>query len=335
MKLKFISASVICMVCFAMQIQAQTALDCATLQKKVQSALTESSSIRISYTASDRNIYVDFERDANANTHLLVKRTGKEPSNQTVIKMGDKTHYAASNNSWIVTAPVWSDKIASGFPYEAWLDSCKSGTKTLEKPFSNCVLTKEVKITGTPYAKYSVIIESDTFKILLNKQTDKIETIQGGNKQKGISYGWDFGTPFTLSAPPTDLKEKPSFGFSFFPPAYSRDEYFDGNEPVYVAVDKLPEFKGGQSELFRFLGQNIKYPKDARKNGVEGTIYIGFVVEKDGSVTNLKLKRGVSPELNEEAMRVIKLLSGKWDAGWYGGQKVRVAYTLPTKFKLE
>ncbi len=129
---------------------------------------------------------------------------------------------------------------------------------------------------------------------------------------------------------------------------------------IMTKVDDLPEFKGGQTELFKWLGNNIKYPENAVKNKTEGTVYVGFVVEKDGSISNVSVKRGVPivtvdtivqinpttyaqtvklvkselSDINDEAKRVIKAMP-KWKPGKNKGKLVRVAYTLPIKFKLE
>jgi TonB family protein len=103
---------------------------------------------------------------------------------------------------------------------------------------------------------------------------------------------------------------------------------------VYTIVEQQPEFLGGAKAMFAWLGQNIKYPTKARENGVEGTVYIGFVVQKDGSLSNVSIKRGISSDCNEEAVRVISAMP-KWKPGMQDGKAVAVAYTLPIKFKLE
>jgi protein TonB len=114
------------------------------------------------------------------------------------------------------------------------------------------------------------------------------------------------------------------------------EEFYDGEERVYNLGDENPKFKGGQAAMFKFIGQNFIIPKEYRENGPGGTrtVYIGFVVEKDGCITNVRVRRGISG-LDEESMRVIKLMSGHWDAGSFEGQKVRMAYTLPIKTHLE
>jgi TonB family protein len=103
---------------------------------------------------------------------------------------------------------------------------------------------------------------------------------------------------------------------------------------IYTIVEQQPEFPQGQKAMFEWLGQNIKYPAKARENGVEGTVYIGFVVQKDGFLSDVTVKRGISSDCNEEAVRVISAMP-KWKPGMQEGKAVAVAYTLPIKFKLE
>ncbi len=106
-----------------------------------------------------------------------------------------------------------------------------------------------------------------------------------------------------------------------------------GNE-VFTIVDNPPEFPGGQSALMKFIGNKIEYPKGAIKEGVEGTVYVNFVVEKDGSITELSLARSVDSRLDKESIRVVKLMP-KWNPGTQRGEKVRVKFTLPIAFKLD
>lgn len=113
-------------------------------------------------------------------------------------------------------------------------------------------------------------------------------------------------------------------------------ECFDenGTKIPYCSYQEQAQFVGGMPSLFEFLSKEIKYPKKARKDGVEGTIYVGFIVEKDGSISNIVLKRGVEKSLNEEAMKVVKAMP-KWKAGKFEGELVRSEFTLPIKFKLD
>ncbi|PLX01470.1 MAG: hypothetical protein C0595_14540 [Marinilabiliales bacterium] len=105
------------------------------------------------------------------------------------------------------------------------------------------------------------------------------------------------------------------------------------SDQVYKVVETMPEFPGGTSELYKYLGENIKYPESAKKEGIQGRVFISFVVNKDGSISDVKKLRGVSEELDKEAMRVIKNMP-KWKPGEQRGEKVKVEYALPINFKL-
>ncbi len=94
-----------------------------------------------------------------------------------------------------------------------------------------------------------------------------------------------------------------------------------------------PQFKGGVDGFGRYLGTNIQYPDNARKNDIQGRVILSFVVEKDGTVTNIVVSRSVNPELDEEAVRVLKN-SPKWIPGTQFGRAVRVTYSVPVNFAL-
>ena len=313
--------------CFTtIKITAQNTSDCVDLKTKISDAIKNSKTIRISYSSRARNTYVDYEQDASANTHLVYRNTGEKNIRLALIKMKDKTYATNSEGEW-------RSKITAKFNYSAWTDSCVNASQIFSKTFQNCSFSKDIAITGTTYSIYNIQIENDSFKIWIHKTTNSIKRIVG--MQKDVSLEWEFDLPFEIVSAENGLKEYYNNGFSVFPPAYVYDESHDGIEPVFSIPSVTPEFKGGQSELFSFLGKKIRYPNDARKNGIEGTVYVGFIVEKDGSVSNVNIKRGISTDCNNEALRVVKLMNGKWQPGSYKGQNVRVAYTLPIKFKLE
>lgn len=104
-------------------------------------------------------------------------------------------------------------------------------------------------------------------------------------------------------------------------------------DEVYMSVEKTPEFPGGVNAMMEYLRGNLKYPESAKNNKQEGRVFIGFVVEKDGSVTNVSVLRGVCEDLDNEAVRVVKAMP-KWIAGRDKGEPVRVQFTLPVVFKL-
>lgn len=108
----------------------------------------------------------------------------------------------------------------------------------------------------------------------------------------------------------------------------------DPNNPVFEVVEIMPKFPdGGMSGLMQFLSKNIQYPINAQKNHTQGRVTVQFVVNKDGSISEPKIIRGVDPDLDGEAIRVISLMP-KWKPGMQKGQPVRVKYTVPVMFRL-
>lgn len=105
-------------------------------------------------------------------------------------------------------------------------------------------------------------------------------------------------------------------------------------DSVFVIVDVMPEFPGGDSELRKFIAKSVRYPEVAQQNGIQGKVYVTFVVEKDGSVARMKVVRGVDPSLDKEALRVVSSLP-KWTPGKLKGRAVAVTYTVPISFVLQ
>lgn len=104
--------------------------------------------------------------------------------------------------------------------------------------------------------------------------------------------------------------------------------------PVFFIVEEMPEFPGGDAALRAFIAQSVKYPTIAQENGIQGKVYVNFVVGKDGSISQAKIARGVDPALDKEALRVVNSLP-KWKPGKQGGKPVRVSYTVPINFVLQ
>ena len=103
---------------------------------------------------------------------------------------------------------------------------------------------------------------------------------------------------------------------------------------VFTIVEEMPAYPGGDAKLYEYLGKNIKYPQIARESGILGRVFVNFVVEPDGSVSNVKVMRGIGGGCDEEAVRVIKTMP-KWKPGKQRGKAVRVTYTIPVVFKLQ
>lgn len=115
--------------------------------------------------------------------------------------------------------------------------------------------------------------------------------------------------------------------------AVGDDSTVSDKEKVYQVVGQQPSFPGGREELFKYLAYNVKYPIDAAKNKIEGRVLVTFVVEHDGSISNVNVANSVYPSLDKESIRVVSGMP-KWIPGKANGKTVRIKYTIPITFRL-
>jgi protein TonB len=104
-------------------------------------------------------------------------------------------------------------------------------------------------------------------------------------------------------------------------------------DEIFTIVEKMPEFPGGEEALMNYLSKNIKYPQTAKELGIQGTVYVSFVVDQYGNINNVKLLRGIGGGCDEEAVRVVEKMP-RWNPGKQGGRPVKVEYRLPIRFRL-
>ncbi len=102
---------------------------------------------------------------------------------------------------------------------------------------------------------------------------------------------------------------------------------------IYLTVEQMPEFPGGDEAMFKFVQDNVKYPQAAAAKGIQGTVFVDFVVNRDGNVADVKLRRGVEPTIDAEALRVVSLMP-TYKPGFMNGKAQRVQFTIPIKFNL-
>jgi TonB family protein len=123
--------------------------------------------------------------------------------------------------------------------------------------------------------------------------------------------------------------------FNNYNPVFTmfEEEVHELDSNVYVSVDVLPEFPGGINGLMDYLASNIQYPKKAKYLGIEGRVFLNFIIEPDGNVSNVSVLKGIGGGCDEEAIRVLEAMP-RWDAGTIDGKPVRVSYNLPLKFTL-
>ena len=147
---------------------------------------------------------------------------------------------------------------------------------------------------------------------------DEMENAVISNKtQDGIE------TNEIAAEPPTDVKSVEKVIV----------ELPEDNTP-FTTVEVQPSFMGGNSEMYKFLGKNLKYPSAAQRANIQGKVFLSFIVEKDGSITDIETMKGIGFGCDEEAMRVVKLMP-KWIAGKQNGRNVRVKFTIPVFFRLD
>ncbi len=118
----------------------------------------------------------------------------------------------------------------------------------------------------------------------------------------------------------------------YVPPVATEQEVEE--HEIFIVVEESPYFPGGEPARIKFLQENIKYPQMARESGIQGTVYVQFVVERDGGVTDVKVLRGIGGGCDEEAIRVIKAMP-KWVPGKQRNRPVRVQFTMPIRFTLQ
>jgi len=118
-----------------------------------------------------------------------------------------------------------------------------------------------------------------------------------------------------------------------FVPMVEEEEAVEEME-IFTVVESMPSFPGGDAARMKYLQENIKYPQMARESGIQGTVYVTFVVETNGEVTDIRILRGIGGGCDEEAIRVIEQMP-KWNAGMQRGKPVRVQFNMPIKFTLQ
>ena len=152
-----------------------------------------------------------------------------------------------------------------------------------------------------------------------------------GSPANHMSLHWEIQGDTTLyTAEPFSITEE-SLGILLG--GLSALEDAPSNDSIYQIVDEMPQFPGGEAAMMKFVANNVKYPQEAKDKEIDGRVFVSFVVEKDGSVSNVKVMRGIGGGCDEEAVRVISAMP-KWKPGIKDGKPVRVSYMMPLTFKL-
>ena len=164
-----------------------------------------------------------------------------------------------------------------------------------------------------------------SIEVFTTKDGRVVEQVHGGSQSKIVMRD---------TQAQASKKDEQTFAIIQFTEETSKlSEAAAQDEKVFTVVQEQPEFRGGYDSMMTFLRQNLRYPQEARIKGLEGTVYVSFIVETDGSVTNAFIIRGIEESVDAEAKRVVEMFP-PWIPGKQNNQSVRVRFVIPIKFKI-
>ena len=182
------------------------------------------------------------------------------------------------------------------------------------------VVTKEGDIADTKIARgIDPLLDAEALRVVSGMPKWK----PGKQKGEAVNVRYTLPVMFRLEGDNTDKKE-----------ASTQTEAKVDENGIHQVCEEMPEFPGGMRECMNWLSKNVNYPATAQEKGIQGRVIIQFVVERDGSITEPKVVRGVDPDLDKEALRVVSAMPN-WKPGKHKGEAVRVKYTLPVMYRLQ
>ena len=193
----------------------------------------------------------------------------------------------------------------------------KEPVKPKIEPKKEIPVARETQKFTAPVIKKDELVKEENQVKQMDKLDDKVAV--GAEDKEGVKDRTveAVRSEIAVAAPPPPPAPKPEVATK-----------------VFDVVEEMPSFPGGQGALMQYLASNIKYPVVAQENGVQGRVIVSFVVERDGSISDVKVARSVDPSLDREAQRVVKSVP-RWSPGKQNGSTVRVKYTVPVVFRLQ
>ena len=193
----------------------------------------------------------------------------------------------------------------------------KEPVKPKIEPKKEIPVARETQKFTAPVIKKDELVKEENQVKQMDKLDDKVAI--GTEDKEGVKDRTveAVRSEITVAAPPPPPAPKPEVATK-----------------VFDVVEEMPSFPGGNGALMSYLNGNTKYPVVAQENGVQGKVIISFVVERDGSISDVRVARSVDPSLDREAQRVVKSMP-RWTPGKQNGQTVRVKYTVPVVFRLQ
>ena len=193
----------------------------------------------------------------------------------------------------------------------------KEQVKPKIEPKKEIPVARETQKFTAPVIKKDELVKEENQVKQMDKLDDKVAV--GSEDKEGVKDRTveAVRSEIAVAAPPPPPAPKPEVATK-----------------VFDVVEEMPSFPGGNAGLMSYLNSNTKYPVVGQENGVQGRVIISFVVERDGSISDVKVARSVDPSLDREAQRVVKSMP-RWTPGKQNGQTVRVKYTVPVVFRLQ
>ena len=194
---------------------------------------------------------------------------------------------------------------------------------------AKAVKVSEVLNDGSVIA-YTMNNDYDCIKVKITRDPntfyydDQIIDVPTGSLIIVGTYRHNSSTYPVVKIPKQEIKEV----------APTKNSKISKSKKIYDVVDEMPVFPGGNGALLEYLATHVKYPVVAQENGVQGRVIVSFVVECDGSITDVRVERSVDPSLDREAIRVVSSMP-RWSPGKLNGYIVRVKYSVPVAFKLQ
>ena len=193
----------------------------------------------------------------------------------------------------------------------------KEPVKPKIEPKKEIPVARETQKFTAPVIKKDELVKEENQVKQMDKLDDKVAV--GAEDKEGVKDRTveAVRSEIAVAAPPPPPAPKPEVATK-----------------VFDVVEEMPSFPGGSAALMSYLSSNTKYPVVAQENGVQGRVIVSFVVERDGSISDVKVARSVDPSLDREAQRVVKSMP-RWSPGKQNGSTVRVKYTVPVVFRLQ
>ena len=207
------------------------------------------------------------------------------------------------------------------------VERMKEDSVQIQKEFLLLDSTLNLKIFNLNNQINILKVEKNKMQNILNKQTKELNSLRPSPEEVEVIYIEEEGIRIDLPNPePIICCVIPEINVEM-------EEEEEEQEQIFDVVEENPKFKGGMEELEKFLGKHLKYPKKAKENGIEGKVFVQFVVLKNGEIRDVKILKGAHEMLDKEAIRVIKMMP-KWIPGKQRGKEVNSRFTLPVRFKI-